>query len=119
MDIEYRAECADHQRISAPVWFQGNAPIRRDAAELTGRTERIGTYRILLAEADRLVSGEFQIKQVVDERVGAGAADMRGKSTLDCGVSAARAINRRHGVREGPCRRGVPHILNRRIIVGG
>src|SRR6202035_430753 len=93
MDIEYRAECADHQRISAPVWFQCNAPIRRDAAELTGRTERIATYRILLTEADRFVSGEFQIKQVVDKRVGADAADMRGKGALDRRVGAARAIN--------------------------
>ena len=98
--------------------LQRDAPVGRNAAELTGRTERIGTERVLLAEAERLVAGEFQIKQVVDEGVGADAADMRGKCALDRRRMALWAKDRRYGVREGPCRRGVPHILHGRIVVG-
>ena len=63
--------------------LERDAPIGRHAAELPGRAERIGAQRVLLAETERLVAGQFEIKQVVDEGIGADAADMRGKRALD------------------------------------
>src|ERR1700692_232108 len=99
--------------------FQSDAPIWRHAAQQAGRTERVGTQRVLLAETKRLVTRQFEIKQVVDKRISTDAADMRGKSTLDDRPWLLRTKNRRHGIGEGPRRRGVPHILNSRIVVGG
>ena len=70
-------------------------------------------------KAERPVSRQFQIEQVVDHGVGADAADARGKRALDHRAGGGRARKRRYGVRERPCRRGVPQVLDGRIVVGG
>src|ERR1700730_11139747 len=119
MDVEVHSEGTDHERMSAPMRFESGAPIRRHATELPGRAERVGTERVLLVEPKSLVAGQLEIEQIIDERVGADAANMRGESPLDQSLAARRGSKRRNGVGEGPCRRGVPQILNGRIVVGG
>ncbi len=69
--------------MRAPMRLESDAPIGRHAVEQAGRAERIGAQRVLLAETERLVAGQFEIKQVVDERIGTDAADMRGERALD------------------------------------
>ena len=113
------SERADHERMAAPMRFERDAPIRRNAAEQPGPVERIDAQRVLLVEPERPVSRQFEIEQVVDHRVGADAADMRGKRALDDRAGGGRGRKRRYGVGEGPRRRGVPQILNGRIVVGG
>src|SRR6185437_14519973 len=119
MDVELPAERADHQRVSAPMRLQRDAPIGRNAAELSGRPERVGAETVLRAKAERLVTGEFEVKQVVDKGIGADAADMRGEGALDHRSRVLRTKDIRYSVREAPCRRRVPDVLHRRIVVGG
>ena len=96
-----------------------DAPIGRHAAEQAGRSERVEAQRVLLVEPECLVAGQFEKEHVVDHRVGADAADMRGKSAFDDRLGAGRGRKRRAGKGERPRRRRVPRILNGRIIVGG
>ena len=43
MNVEVHSEGADHQRIPAPVGLEGDTPIGRHTAELSGRVKRVGT----------------------------------------------------------------------------
>jgi hypothetical protein len=49
----------------------------------SGRAERIRAKRVLLTEGQRRIADEFEIEQIVDEGVGAHAADMRSKRAID------------------------------------
>ncbi|OIQ63912.1 hypothetical protein GALL_545410 [mine drainage metagenome] len=118
MHVHRHPERADHERIPAPVRLQRDAPIGRNAAEQTGPVERVHAERVLRIESEGLVAGQFQIEQVIDERVGADTADARGECALDRRAGGGRAGERRYGVGIGPGRRGVPHILNGRVVVG-
>src|ERR1700722_692655 len=119
MDIELSSERADHQRIPAPVRLQRDAPVRRNAAELSGRAEWVRAEIVLRAEAQRLVTRQFEVKQVVDEGIGADASNMRGESALDHRSRVLWTKDIRYSVREAPCRRGVPDVLHGRLVVGG
>jgi len=50
------------------MWLDRCAPIGSNAAQQAQRAERISAERVLLAEVQRLVAGDFEIEQVVDER---------------------------------------------------
>ena len=52
-------------------------------------------------------------------KAGADAADARGKGSFDHGAGGWCRSKRRCCVGESPGRRGVPQILNGRIVVGG
>ena len=95
------------------------APIRRHAVEQAGRSERIGAQRVLMLKLERLIAAKFEKERVVDHRVGADAAHMRGKSALDNRRGGGFGRKRRAGIGECPRRSRIPRILNGRIIVGG
>lgn len=95
------------------------APIGSDAAQQARRAKWIGPHRVLLAEAQRLVAGDFEIEQIVDEGVGAHAANMGRKRALDQRRRLLWSENCGCRVGKGPGWRGVPDILHSRVVVGG
>jgi hypothetical protein len=69
------------------------ASARADCHTQSGRAERIRAERVLLTEGQRPIAGEFKIEQIVDEGVGADAADMRSNARVQ--VPTLRNVDKR------------------------
>ena len=61
----------------------------------------------------------FEVERIVDERVGAGAGYCCAKAPSIIGVGPKPELMSDDNIRERPGRRGIPRILDGRIIVGG
>ena len=117
MNTKVHPERADHKRMVAPLRLERDTPIWCRSVEQPGRAEGIGAQRVLRAEVKRAVARRFEVKRIVDEAISADPAHMRGKGTLDQRLGAGRRRNGRDRIGEGPGGRGVPHVLDRRIVV--
>ncbi len=102
----------------APLRLEGCAPVGGKAVDQPRRSKGIDADRVLLLESERSVGRRLKIKHVIDERIRSDPADMRRESAFNDRLGRRRRRDGRRGIREGPSGRGVPHVLNGRIVVG-
>ena len=90
----------------------------RAPIEPPGRIEWIGAQIVQRVGTERGVGRRFKVERVVDERVGARAADMSRKSAIDYRGRSESVAEGRNCIGERPSRRRIPRVLHGGIVVG-
>ena len=110
------AERSNLKPMRSPMRFDSGAPVRCGVKQ-SDRAERVHAQHVLSARIERAIDGCFEVDQVIDIGIGADAADMRRKATVDDWRGSKPGAERRDCVGKTPGRCCIPRILDSRVVV--